>query len=202
MVVVGAPSYFEKHARPRTPHDLAEHQCINLRLRTLGGFYAWEFEKAGRELKVRVEGQVAFNDERLIIKAARAGLGLAYVFGDTLEEEFSSGALIRVLADWTPPVRRLSSLLSKPPPAIAGFRFAGRGPSISQLAYVRFPPITDVSLVSAFDPKRTLDARIAAPRERRTHGHYDDCVNRIADSPESSPSPPSNAQVRSPGATR
>ena len=103
MVVVGAPSYFDKHARPRTPHDLAEHQCINLRLRTLGGFYAWEFEKGGRELKVRVEGQVAFNDERLIIKAARAGLGLAYVFGDTLEEEFSSGALIRVLAEWTPP---------------------------------------------------------------------------------------------------
>jgi DNA-binding transcriptional LysR family regulator len=103
MIVVGAPSYFKKHARPRTPDDLAEHECINLRLRTLGGFYAWEFEKNGRELKVRVEGQVAFNDERLIIKAARAGLGLAYVFGDTLEADLSSGALIRVLADWTAP---------------------------------------------------------------------------------------------------
>jgi len=103
MIVVGAPSYFEKHGQPRTPHDLAEHQCINLRLRTLGGFYAWEFEKDGRELKVRVEGQVAFNDERLIIKAARAGLGLAYVFGDTLEADLSSGTLVRVLADWTPP---------------------------------------------------------------------------------------------------
>src|SRR5687767_4647477 len=99
MVVVGAPSYFENHDRPVTPHDLAEHRCINLRLRTLGGFYAWEFEKGGRELKVRVEGQVAFNDERLIIKAARAGLGLAYVFGDTLGGDLSSGALVRVLAD-------------------------------------------------------------------------------------------------------
>ena len=103
MVVVGAPSYFEKHGRPRTPHDLAEHQCINLRLRTLGGMYAWEFDKAGRELKVRVEGQIAFNDARLIIKAARAGLGLAYVFRDSVEAELSEGSLTLVLADWTPP---------------------------------------------------------------------------------------------------
>lgn len=103
MALVGAPSYFEAHPQPRTPHDLAAHQCINLRLRTLGGFYAWEFERGGRELKVRVEGQVAFNDARLIIKAARTGLGLAYVFRDLVEEELSSGALIPVLADWTPP---------------------------------------------------------------------------------------------------
>ena len=103
MIVVGAPSYFKKHAPPRTPHDLAEHQCINLRLRTLGGVYAWEFEKGGRELKVRVEGQVAFNDERLIIKAARSGLGLAYVFRDSVEPELADGKLIAVLRDWTPP---------------------------------------------------------------------------------------------------
>lgn len=103
MAVVGAPSYFKKHGRPGTPHDLAEHRCINLRLRTLGGIYAWEFEKRGRELKVRVEGQVAFNDARLIIKAARAGLGLAYVFRDSVEAELADGSLIPVLSDWTPP---------------------------------------------------------------------------------------------------
>jgi DNA-binding transcriptional LysR family regulator len=103
MVVVGAPSYFKKHGRPRTPHDLAEHRCINLRLRTIGGIYAWEFEKGGRELKVRVEGQVTFNDARLIIKAARAGLGLAYVFRDTVEGELAEGSLVLVLTDWTPP---------------------------------------------------------------------------------------------------
>jgi DNA-binding transcriptional LysR family regulator len=103
MAVVGAPLYFKEHQRPRTPHDLAEHQCINLRLRTLGGLYAWEFEKGGRELKVRVEGQVAFNDARLIIKAARAGLGLAYVFRDSVEAELADGSLVPVLADWTPP---------------------------------------------------------------------------------------------------
>ena len=103
MAVVGAPSYFKEYARPRTPHDLAEHRCINLRLRTLGGFYAWEFEKDGRELKVRVDGQVSFNDARLIIKGARAGLGLAYVFRDLVESEVVYGSLIPVLCDWTPP---------------------------------------------------------------------------------------------------
>jgi DNA-binding transcriptional LysR family regulator len=103
MAVVGAPSYFKEHPRPRTPHDLAAHQCVNLRLRTLGGMYAWEFEKAGRELKVRVDGQVAFNDARLIIKAARAGFGLAYVFRDSVEAELAGGSLMPVLSDWTPP---------------------------------------------------------------------------------------------------
>jgi DNA-binding transcriptional LysR family regulator len=103
MAVVGAPSYFEKHERPHAPDDLAEHRCINLRLRTLGGIYAWEFEKDGRELKVRVEGQVAFNDARMIIKAARAGLGLAYVFRDSVEANLADGSLIAVLDDWTPP---------------------------------------------------------------------------------------------------
>jgi DNA-binding transcriptional LysR family regulator len=103
MVVVGAPAYFAGHPRPRTPHDLAEHRCINLRLRTLGGVYAWEFEKHGRELKVRVEGQVAFNDERLILKAAIAGLGLGFVFRDSVEAEIADGSLVEVLSDWTPP---------------------------------------------------------------------------------------------------
>jgi DNA-binding transcriptional LysR family regulator len=103
MTVVGAPSYFNKYSRPRTPHDLAQHRCINLRLRTLGGVYAWEFEKGGRELKVRVEGQVAFNDERLILNAARAGLGLAYVFRDSVEAEVADGSLVAVLSDWTSP---------------------------------------------------------------------------------------------------
>ena len=103
MAVVAAPAYLATHPRPRTPHDLAAHRCINLRLRTLGGLYAWEFEKDGRELKVRVEGQVAFNDARLIIKAARAGFGLAYVFRDLVEAELASGELVELLADWTPP---------------------------------------------------------------------------------------------------
>jgi DNA-binding transcriptional LysR family regulator len=103
MAVVGSPAYFRNHEVPGTPHDLAQHQCINLRLRTLGGIYAWEFEKDGRDLKVRVEGQVTFNDGGLITSAARAGLGLAYIFRDSVEGELADGSLLAVLSDWTPP---------------------------------------------------------------------------------------------------
>ena len=76
MIVVGAPAYFEKHPVPQTPHDLPAHQCINLRMQTLGGLYAWELEKDGRELKVRVDGQLAFNNVGMIVRAAKAGFGL------------------------------------------------------------------------------------------------------------------------------
>jgi DNA-binding transcriptional LysR family regulator len=103
IAVVGAPSYFEKRPRPRKPQDLADHDCINLRLPTLGGFYVWEFEKGGRELTVRVEGQLAFNNVGLCLKAALAGFGLAYMPEDRAERHIAEGRLIRVLADWCPP---------------------------------------------------------------------------------------------------
>ncbi len=103
MVVVGAPSYFEAHPRPRTPHDLAEHRCINLRLRTLGGFYAWEFEKRGRELKVRVDGQLIFNTSAQVVTAALSGLGLAHIWEDLAQPHIADGRLHRVLEDWCPP---------------------------------------------------------------------------------------------------
>ncbi len=79
MAVVGAPAYFARRKRPQTPQDLTAHDCINLRLPTYGGLYAWEFEKAGRELKVRVEGQLVFNNIALRLNAALAGFGLAYL---------------------------------------------------------------------------------------------------------------------------
>src|SRR5437764_8584217 len=79
MAVVGAPSYFAQRKRPQTPQDLTDHDCINIRLPTYGGVYVWEFEKGGRELRVRVEGQLVFNNIALRLKAALAGLGLAYL---------------------------------------------------------------------------------------------------------------------------
>jgi DNA-binding transcriptional LysR family regulator len=103
MAVVGAPTYFERHEPPQTPHDLTGHACINLRFPTLGGLYAWEFEKDGRELHVRVDGQLTFNETRLILKAARAGLGLAFVLEDHVRPSLADGRLIRVLEDWCPP---------------------------------------------------------------------------------------------------
>jgi DNA-binding transcriptional LysR family regulator len=103
MAVVGAPAYLARHPAPKTPHDLTEHACINLRLSTLGGLYAWEFEKAGRELKVRVDGQLAFNDVDLIVDAAIKGFGLACVLEDQVRAPIADGRLVRVLADWCPP---------------------------------------------------------------------------------------------------
>ncbi|MGO4870138.1 MAG: LysR family transcriptional regulator [Roseiarcus sp.] len=103
MAVVGAPSYFAKRRKPRTPQELTEHNCINLRLPTSGGLYAWEFEKGGRELKVRVEGQLVFNTIGLRREAALAGLGLAFLPEEQAHAQLESGELIRVLADWCPP---------------------------------------------------------------------------------------------------
>ncbi|TPK63658.1 LysR family transcriptional regulator [Mesorhizobium sp. B2-4-19] len=103
MAVVGSPAYFARQPKPRTPQELTAHNCINLRLPTYGGLYAWEFEKAGRELKVRVEGQLIFNTAGLRMNAVLAGLGLAYLPEDQVRAHLADGRLVRVLADWCPP---------------------------------------------------------------------------------------------------
>ncbi|MGY4567427.1 LysR family transcriptional regulator [Bradyrhizobium pachyrhizi] len=103
MVVVGAPSYFKRRERPKRPQDLTQHACINIRLPTHGGIYAWEFERRGRPLKVRVDGQLVFNSTPLRIKAALAGLGLAYIAEDQVRAQLAKGQLIQVLDDWCTP---------------------------------------------------------------------------------------------------
>ncbi|KQT86849.1 LysR family transcriptional regulator [Aurantimonas sp. Leaf443] len=103
MAVVGAPSYFATRDRPETPQDLALHQCLNLRLETSGGFYAWEFEKDGRELRVRVEGQLAMNNASALLNASMAGLGLACMLEDQVAGAVAEGKLVRVLEDWCTP---------------------------------------------------------------------------------------------------
>ena len=103
MAVVGAPSYFRRRPDPKKPQDLVGHDCINLRLSTHGGLYAWEFEKGSRELKVRVEGQLVFNGTFQMLNAALAGLGLAYVPEDLAQPHLAKGRLKRVLEDWCPP---------------------------------------------------------------------------------------------------
>ena len=103
MAVVGAPSYFAKRSPPKKPQDLTDHNCINLRLPTYGGLYAWEFEKGDRELKVRVDGQLVFNGPTQMLNAALVGLGLAYVPQDLAQPHLDKGLLTRVLEDWCPP---------------------------------------------------------------------------------------------------
>jgi DNA-binding transcriptional LysR family regulator len=103
MAAVGSPAYFARHPPPRTPQDLTAHACINLRLPTHGGLYAWEFEKAKRELKVRVEGQLTFNMVDMMIEAALEGFGIAYVSRDQVATHLTAGRLVQVLTDWCPP---------------------------------------------------------------------------------------------------
>jgi DNA-binding transcriptional LysR family regulator len=103
MAVVGAPSYFAARPHPKTPQALTDHVCINLRLPTHGGIYAWEFAKGRRELRVRVEGQLIFNGTAPMLDAALAGTGLAYLPEDDVQAHLADGRLIRVLADWCPP---------------------------------------------------------------------------------------------------
>jgi DNA-binding transcriptional LysR family regulator len=101
--VVGAASYFAGRTKPKRPQDLTVHDCINLRLPTYGGLFAWEFEKRGRELKVRVEGQLVVTNIALRLHAALAGLGLAFLPEDQVQTHLAAGRLIRVLDDWCAP---------------------------------------------------------------------------------------------------
>ena len=103
MAVVGAPHYLARHAPPTSPQELTARSCINIRLPTYGGIYAWEFERDGRELKVRVEGQLVFNTIALRLDAALAGLGLAYLPEDQVRPHLAAGRLVRVLEGWCPP---------------------------------------------------------------------------------------------------
>jgi DNA-binding transcriptional LysR family regulator len=103
VAVVGAPSYFKRQPEPKRPQDLINHNCIKLRLPTHGGVYAWEFEKAGRELRVRVDGQLTYNTTAQMLSAALAGIGLAYVPEGLAKPHIAKGRLKRVLTDWCPP---------------------------------------------------------------------------------------------------
>lgn len=102
MAVVGAPSYFAMRSPPKKPQDLTGHNCINLRLPSHGGLYAWEFEKAKRKLNVHVDGQLVLNSAPQMVNAAIGGFGLAYVPQGMIEPHIAKGDLRRVLEDWCP----------------------------------------------------------------------------------------------------
>jgi DNA-binding transcriptional LysR family regulator len=102
MAVVGTPGYFADRPLPKSPHDLTGHNCINLRLISFGGFYAWEFERRGEKINARVEGQLAFNSSVPILEACLAGHGLACVPEDMVRPHLAAGRLKQVLKDWMP----------------------------------------------------------------------------------------------------
>ena len=101
LVAVASPGYLDEHGLPDHPQDLVGHACINMRHETAGGLYAWEFEKDGQELRVRVSGQLTFNNSYAMIDAAVSGYGIAYVPENIVEPHIASGALVQVLDDWS-----------------------------------------------------------------------------------------------------
>jgi DNA-binding transcriptional LysR family regulator len=102
LVAVASPAYLDMHGVPQHPQNLVRHVCINMRHETAGGLYAWEFEKDGQELRVRVSGQLTFNNSYAMIDAAVNGYGIAYVPNDIVERQVASGELVQVLDDWSP----------------------------------------------------------------------------------------------------
>ncbi|MEG5625450.1 LysR family transcriptional regulator [Enterobacter hormaechei] len=102
MAVVGSAEYLQRFGVPETPEQLDQHRCINMRLPTRGGLYAWEFERDGRELRVRVDGQLILNSLPQRIDAAENGLGLAYVPEDAVQDALAESRLVRVLEAWCP----------------------------------------------------------------------------------------------------
>ena len=102
MGVIGSPGYFADHPPPATPQDLTRHRCLNLRLTTQGGLYAWEFRKDGHDLRVRVEGPLILNRTAQIVDAAVAGIGLGFVPVDRVRPHIDAGRLVPVLQDWWP----------------------------------------------------------------------------------------------------
>jgi DNA-binding transcriptional LysR family regulator len=102
MAVVASPGYFAAHPMPRVPRDLTAHRCINQRMPTPGGLYVWDFERRGRKVNVRVDGQLIFNTSPAQVDAALAGLGIALLPEDELLSHIVAGRLVRVLEDWCP----------------------------------------------------------------------------------------------------
>lgn len=102
LVAVASPGYLNEHGVPDHPQDLVRHRCINMRHETAGGLYAWEFERQGQELRVRVGGQLTFNNSYAMIDAAVSGYGIAYVPDNIVERYIASGDLAQVLDDWSP----------------------------------------------------------------------------------------------------
>jgi DNA-binding transcriptional LysR family regulator len=103
LVAVATPSYLDRHPRPETPQDLVAHSCINLRLATRGGLYAWEFERDHRPVRGRVDGQLTFNTIRSMVEAALAGFGIGFVPEDSVRKHIEAGDLVPLLDGWCQP---------------------------------------------------------------------------------------------------
>jgi DNA-binding transcriptional LysR family regulator len=103
QAIVASPGYFKERPAPKHPEELTGHRCINVRRVTRGGYFPWEFEKRGREINVRVEGQLAVSSLEIARRAALDGLGVAYLPDDMVQDDLTKKRLVRVLEDWCEP---------------------------------------------------------------------------------------------------
>jgi DNA-binding transcriptional LysR family regulator len=102
LVAVASPDYLKRRGQPATPQALVDHVCIKLRQTTIGGLYAWEFEKDGHELRVRVDGQLTFNSTLPMVEAALSGYGIAYLPETIVGSHVAKGRLTILLDEWSP----------------------------------------------------------------------------------------------------
>lgn len=102
MAVAGSPAYFKNRPIPKSPRELVDHRCINIRYPTYGGLDVWEFERRGRTTRVRVEGQLIFNSSNNVAEAALNGIGLAYLPEEEYGPHLAKGRLLQVLKEWCP----------------------------------------------------------------------------------------------------
>ncbi|AJG23612.1 LysR family transcriptional regulator [Cupriavidus basilensis] len=103
MAIAASPEYFKSHPIPKKPHDLLNHNCINMRMQSSGGIFVWDFQRRGKQLNVRVDGQLIFNTSHNIVEAALAGLGIASLPEEEFAPHIEEGRLVRVLDDWCEP---------------------------------------------------------------------------------------------------
>lgn len=103
MAIAASPEYFASHPVPKKPHDLLNHNCINMRMQTSGGIYVWDFMRRGKQLNVRVDGQLIFNTTPNMVDAALVGLGIAALPEEEFAPHIEEGRLVRVLEDWCEP---------------------------------------------------------------------------------------------------
>jgi DNA-binding transcriptional LysR family regulator len=100
--IVGAPEYFKAHPKPKSPHDLTNHRCLNFR-HGADETYRWEFDKGKQSLAVAVDGPLVVDDVQLLIRAAIDGVGLTFLMEEHAAPYLANGKLVRVLEDWCEP---------------------------------------------------------------------------------------------------
>jgi len=159
MAAVAAPTYLARHPRPETPQELLGHNCINLRLPTHGGLYAWEFEKDSKELRVRVDGQMVLGTAPLILEAALAGLGVAYLTEQQVRPHLDEGRLLRVLEDWCPPFTGYHLYYPDRRPASSAFRVL-----LEALRYRADSSLRSSSGSESRNPRAQADASLEGDR--------------------------------------